>query len=65
MATKENDAVIESEDEVFVKAEDVFACTKSLLEATNVELKINPKVLKKPLKTYSCSSCESGVLKRR
>ena len=35
MATKENDAVIESEDEVFVKAEDVFACTKSLLEATN------------------------------
>ena len=31
----------------------------------DVELKINPKVLKKPLKTYSCSSCESGVLKRR
>ena len=37
MATKENDADIESEDEVFVKAEDVFACTKSLLEATKFD----------------------------
>ena len=37
MATKENDAVIESEDEVFVKAEDVFACTKSLLEVTKFD----------------------------
>ena len=46
--------------------EDVSACTKLLLEATkfddanvshDVELKINPKVWKKP----SCSSCESGV----
>ena len=50
--------------------EDVFASPELLLEATkfddanvshDVELKINPEVLKKPLKTFSCSSCESGV----
>ena len=70
MATKQNDAVSivdNSDEDVF---EDVFASPELLLEATkfddanvshDVELKINPKVWKKPLKTYSCSSCESGV----
>ena len=66
MATKQNDAVSavkNSDEDVF---EDVFASPELLLEATkfddanvshDVELKINPKVWKKP----SCSSCESGV----
>ena len=70
MATKQNDAmsaVDNSDEDVF---EDVFASPELLLEATkfddanvshDVELKINPKVWKKPLKSYSCSSCESGV----
>ena len=71
MATKQNDAVSavdNSDEDVF---EDVFASPELLLEATkfddanvshDVELKIKPKLpLKKPLKTYSCSSCESGV----
>ena len=70
--TKSEEVFVKSE-EVFVKSErdvfneNVFACTKSQLEATkfddanishDVELKINPpKFWKKPLKTYSCSSC--------
>ena len=67
MARKQNDAVssVDNSDE------DVFPSLELLLEATkfddanvshDVKLKIRaPKVLKKPLKTYSCSSCESGV----
>ena len=56
---------IDNCDEEF---ENVFACNKSLLEATkfdeanfshDVKLKINPS--KFWLKTYSCSSCESGL----
>ena len=67
MATKCEDeatvAVVNSE-------EDVFANPELLLEATkfddsnvshDVELKMKPVLLKNPLKTYSCSSCESGV----
>ena len=67
MASKENDATIAVDN----SDEDVFANPELLLEATkfddanvshDVELKIQPKLqLKKPLKTYSCSSCESGV----
>ena len=66
----DEDAIVKPEEDVFDNTfEDFFACTKSLLEATkfddanvshDVELKINPpKVWKKPLKIYSCSSCES------
>ena len=69
MATKQNDAVsaVDNSDKDF---EDVFASPELLLEATkfddanvshDVELKINLKVWKKPLKTSTCSSCESGV----
>ena len=61
MAAKKNDAV----SAVDKFDEDVFPSPELLLEATkfddvnvsHVELKINPKVWKKP----SCSSCESGV----
>ena len=65
MASKENDATIAVDN----SDEDVFANPELLLKATkfddanvshDVELKIHPKVWKKPLKT-SCSSCESGV----
>jgi len=67
MATKQNDAVsaVDNSDKDF---EDVFASPELLLEATkfddanvshDVELKI--KVWKKPMKTSTCSSCESGV----
>jgi hypothetical protein len=69
MASKRNDAVSlanNSDD----NNENVFANLDLLLEATkfddanvshDVELKINPKVWKKPLKSSTCSSCESGV----
>ena len=72
---KSEEVFVKSE-EVFVKSErdvfneDIFACAKSLLETTKfydvngveLKIKINPQIFwKKPLKTYSCSSCESGV----
>ena len=66
MAAKQNDAV----SAVDKFDEDLFPSPELLLEATkfddanvshDVELKINPKVWKKPLKSSTCSSCESGV----
>ena len=63
MATKSGSAVDNSDEDVFAKPELLLEATKfdEFNVSHDVELKIQPKALKKPLKTYSCSSCESGV----
>ena len=72
----DEDAIVKPKEDVFNNTfEDVFACTKSFLEATkfddvnvshDVELKINPpKVWKKPLKVVNLGSVAPDLQKNR